>query len=101
MSTRRRAPAGLWSFDGARTVVKRALLTFFGIPFLVAVVMTVVDSYRRRGKKPKPFPTDPPGDVQIGDGSVRTYTYGRHLYDDMLEAISSAKEQVLFESYIW
>ncbi|MGH3372926.1 MAG: phospholipase D-like domain-containing protein [Nocardioidaceae bacterium] len=63
--------------------------------------MTVVDSYRRRGKKPKPFPTDPPGDVQIGDGSVRTYTYGRHLYDDMLEAISSAKEQVLFESYIW
>jgi cardiolipin synthase len=83
------------------SVVKRAVLAFFGVPFLVAIVMTAVDSYRRRGKKPKPFPTDPPGDVQIGDGGVRTYTYGQHLYDDMLDAIRSAKEQVLFESYIW
>jgi cardiolipin synthase len=68
---------------------------------VVALVMTAVDSWRRRGKKPKPFPTDPPGDVQIGDGGVRTYTYGQHLYDDMLDAIASAKEQILFESYIW
>ncbi|HEX6875041.1 MAG TPA: phospholipase D-like domain-containing protein [Nocardioidaceae bacterium] len=71
------------------------------MPFAVAIVMTVVDSYRRRGKKPKPFPTEPPGDVLIGDGSVRTYTYGQHLYDDMLDAITSAKDQILFESYIW
>jgi cardiolipin synthase len=32
---------------------------------------------------------------------VRTYTYGQHLYDDMLDAIASAQEQILFESYIW
>lgn len=82
-------------------MVRRAVLAFFGVPFVVAVVMTVVDSYRRRGKKPKPFPTDPPSEVQIGDGSVRTYTYGQDLYDDMLDAIASAKEQILFESYIW
>lgn len=82
-------------------VVKRAVLTFFGVPLLVAVLMTLVDSYRRRGKRPKPFPVDPPGEVQIGDGSVRTYTFGQDLYDDMLEAIESAKEQILFESYIW
>ncbi|HET7532416.1 MAG TPA: phospholipase D-like domain-containing protein [Nocardioidaceae bacterium] len=103
MSRRRPAPqrVSLWSLDGMSTLAKRALLTFFGIPFVVALVMTLVDSYRRRGKKAKPFPTDPPGDVQIGDGSVRTYTYGQHLYDDMLDAIASAKEQILFESYIW
>ena len=82
-------------------MLKRALVAFFGMPFAVAIVMTVVDSYRRRGKKPKPFPTEPPGDVLIGDGSVRTYTYGQHLYDDMLDAITSAKDQILFESYIW
>ena len=76
-------------------------MTFFGVPFAVAIVMTVVDSYRRRGKKPQPFPTQPPGDVQIGDGGVRTYTYGQHLFDDMLDAIGSATEQILFESYIW
>ena len=82
-------------------MLKRALVAFLGMPFAVAIVMTVVDSYRRRGKKPKPFPTEPPGDVLIGDGSVRTYTYGQHLYDDMLDAITSAKDQILFESYIW
>ncbi|WP_460867673.1 phospholipase D-like domain-containing protein [Nocardioides pakistanensis] len=63
--------------------------------------MTVVDSYRRRGKKPAPFPTDPPGEVVIGDGSVRTYTYGQDLFDDMLDAIASARHRILFESYIW
>ncbi len=84
-----------------RTAVKRALMVFFGVPFVVAVVMTLVDSYRRRGKKPGPFPTDPPADVRIGDGAVRTYTFGQDLYDDMLDAIASAKDQILFESYIW
>jgi cardiolipin synthase len=95
------AGPGLWSVEGATGLLKRALLAFFGVPFAVALVMTVVDSYRRRGKKPRPFPTEPPGDVQIGDGGVRTYTYGQHLYDDMLDAIAGAKDQILFESYIW
>jgi cardiolipin synthase len=82
-------------------VLRRALLAFFGVPFVVAVVMTLVDSYRRRGKKSKPFPVTPPGEVYIGDGQVRTYTFGQDLYDDMLAAIASAQEQILFESYIW
>lgn len=104
MSRRRPAPsrADLWSLGGpVRAIVKRAVLAFFGVPLLVAVVMTLVDSYRRRGKKPKPFPVNPPGEVQIGEGSVRTYTYGQDLYDDMLDAIASAQHQILFESYIW
>jgi cardiolipin synthase len=83
------------------TLVRRAVLAFFGTPFVVALVMTAVDSYRRRGKRPRPFPVEPPGDVQIGDGGVRTYTYGQDLYDDMLDAIASAEDQILFESYIW
>ncbi|MFZ5849447.1 MAG: phospholipase D-like domain-containing protein [Actinomycetota bacterium] len=91
----------LLALDTVSTFVKRALLAFFGVPFVVAVVMTVVDSYRRRGKKPAPFPTDPPGEVVIGDGSVRTYTYGQDLFDDMLDAIASARHRILFESYIW
>ena len=38
-------------------MLRRALLAIFGIPMLVAIGMSLVDSYRRRGKKPKPFPT--------------------------------------------
>jgi cardiolipin synthase len=67
----------------------------------VAAVLTLVDSYRRRGKKPKPFDTTPPASVSIGDGTVTTYTFGRDLYDDMLAAIAAAEQQVLLETYIW
>ena len=82
-------------------VLRRTLLTVLGIQLIVAISMSVVDSYRRRGKKPKPFPTTPPSTVEIGDGTVTAYTFGRDLYADMLSAIEGARRQVLFETYIW
>nr|WP_244242313.1 phospholipase D-like domain-containing protein [Nocardioides seonyuensis] len=83
------------------TAARRALLAFFGVPFVLAVVMSLVDSYRRRGKKPKPFPVTPPHTVQVGPGELTTYTFGRDLYADMLAAIEGARKQILFETYIW
>jgi len=83
------------------TNVRRTLLTILGLQLVIAVSMSLVDSYRRRGKKPKPFPTTPPRTVEIGDSSVTTYTFGRDLYDDMIAAIEGAKRQILFETYIW
>ena len=82
-------------------VIRRALLTVFGVQLALAIGLTLVDSYRRRGKKPKPFPTTPPRTVQIGGGTVTTYTFGTDLYDDMLAAIEGARRQILFETYIW
>ncbi|MGA8256218.1 MAG: phospholipase D-like domain-containing protein [Nocardioides sp.] len=87
--------------DETVTRVRRALLTILGLQVAIAVVMSLVDSYRRRGKKPKPFPTTPPSTVEVGDGTVTTYTYGRDLYRDMIDAIDGARRQVLFETYIW
>ena len=81
--------------------VRRILLVVLGVPIGLAVAMSAVDSYRRRGKKPKPFPVSPPQTVTVGDGTVTTYTYGRDLYDDMLAAIEGAERQILFETYIW
>ena len=103
MSKRRTSSVPTWWTIGAplTALLRRALLTFFGVPFLVALVLTVVDSYRRRGKRSSPFPTSRPGEVAIGDGGVKTYTYGQDLYDDMLAAIGEARQQILFESYIW
>jgi cardiolipin synthase len=83
------------------TAARRALLSVFGFQLLLALALTLVDSYRRRGKKPKPFPTLEPSEVTIGEGTVKTYTYGQDLYDDMLDAIGKARQQVLFETYIW
>ena len=81
--------------------MRRTLLTIFGLQLLLAVALTLVDSYRRRGKKPRPFETTDPGDVTIGDGVVTSYTFGQDLYEDMLEAIAKARHQVLFETYMW
>nr|WP_237447717.1 phospholipase D-like domain-containing protein [Nocardioides flavescens] len=77
------------------------MLAVFGVPVVIGVAMSLVDSYRRRGKKPKPFPTTPPTPVEVGEGTVTTYTYGRDLYEDMLAAIGRAERQILFETYIW
>jgi cardiolipin synthase len=82
-------------------VLRRTFLTIFGIQLVLAFGLTLVDSWRRRGKKPQPFTSLPPQDVQIGTGTVTTYTNGVDLYDDMIAAIDGARHQVLFETYIW
>ncbi len=86
---------------GLSRLLRRVLLTVLGVQVGLAVTMSLVDSYRRRGKKPKPFPTRDPETVAVGDGEVTTYTFGRDLYDDMIAAIDGAERQILFETYIW
>ena len=82
-------------------LLRRVLMVVFGIPMVVAIAMSLVDSYRRRGKKPKPFPKHPAAEIRVGEGTVTTYTFGQDLYDDMLAAIEGAQKQVLLETYIW
>jgi cardiolipin synthase A/B len=82
-------------------VLRRTLMTVVGVQLALAIGMSLVDSYRRRGKKPKPFPITPPREVLVGDGALTPYTYGRDLYDAMLAAIDGAQRQILFETYIW
>jgi cardiolipin synthase len=87
--------------ERAARALRRTLLAVLGAQLALAVGLTLVDSYRRRGKKPSPFPVTPPRHVDIGDGTVTTYTYGRDLYEDMLAAIEGARKQILLETYIW
>ena len=82
-------------------LVRRTLASVFGFQVALAIALSLVDSYRRRGKKPKPFPITPPRTVEIGEGTLTTYTFGMDLYDDMLAAIDGAKKQILLETYIW
>jgi len=90
------------SADRWLIVIRRTVLGVVAAPFLVAIAMTLVDSYRRRGKRRAvSFPTEPPATVAVGQGEVTTYTFGTDLYDAMIEAIEAAQRQVLFETYIW
>jgi cardiolipin synthase len=82
-------------------LLRRTLLGVVGVQLALAVGMSLVDSYRRRGKRPRPFPTSSPQRVEVGDGDITTYTFGQHLYDDMLAAIEGAQRRVLLETYIW
>jgi cardiolipin synthase len=82
-------------------VLRRTLLAVFGIQLALAIGMSLVDSYRRRGKKAKPFPITAPREVKVGDGTLTTYTYGNDLFEAMLESIERAQRQILFETYIW
>jgi cardiolipin synthase len=82
-------------------ILRRTLLAVFGVQLALAIGMSLVDSYRRRGKKPKPFPVTSPTEVAVGDGALTTYTYGQDLYEAMLAAIDGAERQILFETYIW
>ena len=83
------------------TTLRRVVLAVFGAQILFALGLTLVDSYRRRGKKPRPFSSTAPSEVEVGGGTVTTYTFGKDLYDDMLAAIEGAQRQILFETYIW
>jgi len=83
------------------TWVRRALLAVLGVQVAFAAGLTLVDSYRRRNKKPKPFPTRSPAKIPVGGGTVTTYTSGTDLYEDMLAAIEGARRQVMLETYIW
>ncbi len=87
--------------DRVLTTLRRTLLTIFGVQVLLAVTLTLVDSYRRRNRKPKPFPVTDPIEVKVGQGTVTTYMFGEDLYEDMLAAIDGAQKQILFETYIW
>jgi cardiolipin synthase len=100
--SRRGRPGGL-RFAGDRVVglLRRSLLSLLGLQLAITVVLSLVDSRRRRLRRPKPFPRTPPASVTIGEGTVTTYTFGKDLYDDMLAAIEGARHQVLLESYIW
>src|SRR5690606_3291729 len=80
---------------------RRVVLGLVTTPFVVAIVLTVIDRLRRRGMKSTPFPRSTPETVDVPEGTVTVYTYGQDLYDAMLAAIDSAKHQVLFETYIW
>ncbi len=47
------------------------------------------------------FPALPPADTRVESNVVRTYTEGRSLFADMLDAIEHAHHHVYFETYIW
>jgi cardiolipin synthase len=81
--------------------LRRVLVSTLAVPFVLAIGMTLVDMYRRQGRRTLPFPHEPSERTPLGDGSFTLYTYGSDVYDEMIAAIDAAEHEILFETYIW
>jgi len=85
-------------------VVKWVLLGWLTVIVLIIAVLMMATKLRKTKRDINAGPykfINPPVTVPIGKGSrATTYTYGELLYEAMLAAIESARERILFETYI-
>lgn len=65
------------------------------------VGLLVFDSKRKRDQPPGPLPRAESRELPVPGGSMRIYTTGEPLYEDMLADIDAAQHRIFFESYIW
>ena len=68
---------------------------------IVTVLSVVVGRQRKRRRLLEGFPHIHLSEVTVGENHLRTYDYGRDLYDAMIAAIEYAKECIYLESFIW
>jgi len=68
---------------------------------LTAAVLLVIATLGKRRKHEVSFPHEPFKEVQVGENVLKLYSYGRELFDAMLEAIDTAQESIYLETYIW
>jgi cardiolipin synthase A/B len=81
--------------------VRRIILGVLTVQVLTVAVLLVIAALGKRRKHEISFPHDPFEEVQVGENFLRLYSYGRELYDAMLEAIDAAQESIYIESFIW
>jgi cardiolipin synthase len=82
-------------------LVGKVILGLLTLQILTAAVLLVIAALGKRRKHEVSFPHEPFEEVQVGENSLQLYSYGRDLYDAMLEAIDAAQESISIETYIW
>ncbi len=76
-------------------------LALIGTQAAALGAVTSVDEMRKRRMPPSgKFPHEAPIHTQVGDNHTTLYTYGRDLYDAMLEDIRKAHKHIYFECFI-
>ncbi|MEJ7653871.1 MAG: phospholipase D-like domain-containing protein [Chloroflexia bacterium] len=87
-----------------RKLILRTVLAVAGVQGLLVAALLVLDSLRKRRKKPDGgFPWRKHQDVQLesSEDSLRLYTHGDVLYAAMLDEIERAQHSIYVEMYIW
>ena len=84
-----------------RRAVRRTAGAVVATQLLTVAGLLVFDSQRRKYRPDKEFPHQQGGPVPVPGGDVRIYTFGEHLFEEMLADIDAAQERIYFETYIW
>ena len=77
------------------------ILSVLTLQVLTAAVLLVIAVLGKRRPHEVSFPHHLFDEVQVGENALQLFTYGRDLYDAMLEAIDTAHESIYLETYIW
>jgi cardiolipin synthase A/B len=92
------------SARGRRLLVRTAAAgagALLGAQVLVIGTLATADWVKERGRKARDAPRPGTFDTQVEETAFRIYTSGDTLYDDMIEAIDSARSSIQLETFIW
>ena len=87
-----------------RRLLRRLLFWFVLLQASVVAVIVLADRLRKRrvpSRTSYPWEVYPEVAVDRGEDRVTLYTHGSALYEAMLEAIESAEDSILIETFIW
>ena len=76
-------------------------MSMLTLQVLTAAVLLVIAALGKRRPHEVSFPHHLFNDIQVDENALQLYTYGRDLYNAMLEAIDAAHESIYLETYIW
>ena len=86
---------------GRRAALVTAGVTLAGQLSLAATIMAVDAIRKQRDHDPHRVREHEPRTARVRESSLKTYTFGQHLYDDMVQAIDEAEDFVYLASYMW
>lgn len=84
-----------------RLIVRWLVGGFIGVQAVTLAALVVIDNYRKKARPARPFPNSRSAPLEADGSSVRLYTYGKDVFDDMLAAIDAATEYVYLATYIF
>lgn len=77
------------------------VLGVIGVAQAVVASVLIAAAWLRRRSQNQGFPHSLPPPVQVAGNTLQIYTYGKDLYDAMIEAIDAAQESIYLETFIW
>lgn len=101
MGARRRSGAGNRAAGSTKWAVLRGFGLLTALPLGAASASLIGAAWRTRRGRFQGFPHSTFPATHVGENTIQLYSYGRELFDAMLDAIDTAQESVYLESFLW